>query len=357
VVHDITDETADDLEHRGGAWSPPAARWSTTAALLAALGTAAALAPATLGRPAPAVLAVLAAALAGAGWLLGRRGADAPAAGLVLGAGVLGAAAAWHATGAAGWTTPHRWLAVAAVPPAVALLLVVATPLRRGALLGGLLGIGLTALWAAGEAAGVAPHRIAAVVAVLVALLLGVLPRLALTASGLDTLDDRRAADLEVGRRTVHTALAAAHRGLLLGTLVVATAGALAGWLLAMPSDHAEATTTVLAALLGVVLLARARTYPLIWQRIPLLAGAALTAVALLRTWAAQGRTPPYGPFTVAVAAAAVLVALLALDPPEHVRAMARRVVDWLEALAVVAMVPVAVGVFGAYGRLLGLFH
>jgi len=55
-------------------------------------------------------------------------------------------------------------------------------------------------------------------------------------------------------------------------------------------------------------------------------------------------------------AATAGCVALLAADPPAHLKALVRRLVDRVEAVAVVAALPVAVGVFGVYGRLLHIF-
>jgi hypothetical protein len=44
------------------------------------------------------------------------------------------------------------------------------------------------------------------------------------------------------------------------------------------------------------------------------------------------------------------------VDPVEHVRARLRRLADRLETVAVVAAVPLAIGVFGIYGRLLDTF-
>uniref|UniRef100_UPI0036F35BFC hypothetical protein n=1 Tax=Fodinicola feengrottensis TaxID=435914 RepID=UPI0036F35BFC len=48
--------------------------------------------------------------------------------------------------------------------------------------------------------------------------------------------------------------------------------------------------------------------------------------------------------------------AVLVVEPPDHVRARLRRLTDRLEAVTVIAMVPVALGVFGVYERLLHTF-
>jgi uncharacterized membrane protein len=47
---------------------------------------------------------------------------------------------------------------------------------------------------------------------------------------------------------------------------------------------------------------------------------------------------------------------VLGYQPPPHIRARARQWGDRLEGLAVVALLPVAVGVFGVYSQLLDTF-
>jgi type VII secretion integral membrane protein EccD len=353
VVHDVTDETAADVDSRAGAWGPPAKRWTATGSLLVLLGVVAVLAPDVFGDASTGVVGVAALLIAAVGWVVGRRGSQPLGTALMLGAGVLATISAWTAGTAAAWSMPTRWLAVVTTAAVVALL-GVAAPLGRGDLPGRLIGLGLAALWAVGMALDLPAHRIAAAAAAVVALLLGLLPRLALSASGLDVLDDRRAVDQAVSRPAVHSALAAAHRGLLVGAVTVAAGGALAGWLLA---THPGPWTTPLAVVTTVVMLARARMYPLVGQRLPLLAGAGLVGVAVVVAWWSGTPGPPIGPMAVVLGVAAVPMLVLVVDPPEHMRAMLRRVVDWIEALAVVATVPLAAGVFGAYGRLLGMFH
>src|SRR5690606_19866639 len=112
-----------------------------------------------------------------------------------------------------------RFAGVAAVGVLVLSLLGLFTPLGRG----GLVGSGAVALTAVGwglvvavqSGAGTAEQqaRVGAVVGVVSVVVLGVLPRLALMASGLSGLDDRRAGGVSVSRHQVSVAPSAAHRG------------------------------------------------------------------------------------------------------------------------------------------------
>jgi hypothetical protein len=49
-------------------------------------------------------------------------------------------------------------------------------------------------------------------------------------------------------------------------------------------------------------------------------------------------------------------IVVLSAEPPEHVRARLRRIVNRIEAIAVVVMLPVAIGAFGTFERLLNTF-
>jgi hypothetical protein len=209
----------------------------------------------------------------------------------------------------------------------------------------------LAAAWGAGVAAGLPPERLAAVMGVASIVLLGLLPRVALTASGLTALDDRRTAGEEVGRRDAVAAIAAAHRGLSIATVATAASTALAGVLLAgAPSRW----TVPLALALVVVLASRARVYPLVAEVAALLAAAGTVLAALLALW--LDRSGLAGPLAAVLALIAVGLVVLGVEFPEHVRARFRRHGDRLEAVAVLAAVPLAIGVFGTYGKLLSTF-
>ncbi|MFF3148309.1 hypothetical protein ACFVRU_43025 [Streptomyces sp. NPDC057927] len=49
-------------------------------------------------------------------------------------------------------------------------------------------------------------------------------------------------------------------------------------------------------------------------------------------------------------------MAVLAVQPAEHVRVRLRRAGDVLESVGVIALFPLLLGVFGVYGRLLDTF-
>jgi hypothetical protein len=230
-------------------------------------------------------------------------------------------------------------------------LLGLTSPLGRVGVVGGGLALVLAAAWGAGEAAALAPERLAAIMAVASIVLLGLLPRVALTASGLTALDDRRAAAGEVARQDAVAAMAAAHRSLSVATVATAASSALAGVLLAAAPSR---WTVTLALALVVVLASRARVYPLVAEVAALLAAAGAVLAALLALWLDRaGAATPVAALLALLAAALVV---LAVEFPEHVRARFRRLADRLEAVAVLAAIPLAIGVFGTYAQLLDTF-
>jgi hypothetical protein len=244
-----------------------------------------------------------------------------------------------------------RLVLAAAVVAATAVLLGLVSPLGRVGVVGGGLGLGLAAAWGAGLSAGLASDRLAAVLAVASVVLLGLLPRVALTASGLTRLDDRRTAGDEVARRDAVAAIEAAHRSLSVAVAATAASTALAGrQLLTAPTRW----TVLLAAACAVVLAGRARIYPLVAEVVALLAAAAWILLGLLSVW--QDHAGTAAPLAAALALLVTTLVALVVEPVEHVRARLRRLADRLETVAVVAAVPLAIGVFGIYGRLLDTF-
>lgn len=183
--------------------------------------------------------------------------------------------------------------------------------------------------------------------------LLGLLPRFAVTVSGLAGLDDRQSADEQVTRVAADSAVDAAHRGLALACVVTAASAGLAGAVLA---GAGGVWAIALACLTATAVLLRMRAYPLTVEVVALLAAALGTGYALLRQWVTVDPRGWWGAALVALAVTGVALVLLTLTPRPHVRARARQLVDRLEGIAVVAAVPVAVGVFGVYERLLATF-
>jgi type VII secretion integral membrane protein EccD len=352
VVHDVIEEVSDDTDVRAWRWGPVARRWTATAAVVAAcLLLAWMLARAARSGPLAAdALTAAALGLLGCGIVAGRVREPAGTA-LTLGGGAVALAASWTATGVVGWPPYARLVAAAAVLAAVTVLLGLASPLGRVGVVGGGLALVLAAAWGAGVAGALAPERQAAIMAVASIVLLGLLPRVALTASGLTALDDRGTAGEEVGRQDAVAAIAAAHRGLSIATVATAASAALAGLLLAgAPSRW----TVALAIALVVVLASRARVFPLVAEVAALLAAAGAVLAGLLALW--LDRAGIAGPLAAVLGLVTVALVVLGVEFPEHVRARFRRHGDRLEAVAVVAAVPLAIGVFGTYGQLLETF-
>jgi type VII secretion integral membrane protein EccD len=352
VVHDVIEEVSDDRDRRPWRWGPAARRWTLTAGVVAAcLAVAWLLLRGPWSDPRTAqALAVVALTLAACGMVAAQL-REPPGTALVLGGGAVGLVSAWTATGAAGQPLVGRLMVAAAVAAAATVLLGLVSPLGRVGVVGGGLGLGLAAAWGAGLSAGLASDRLAAVLAVASVVLLGLLPRVALTASGLTSLDDRRTAGDEVARRDAVAAIEAAHRSLSVAVAATAASTALAGrQLLTAPTRW----TVLLAAACAVVLAGRARIYPLVAEVVALLAAAAWILLGLLSVW--QDHAGTAAPLAAALALLVTTLVALVVEPVEHVRARLRRLADRLETVAVVAAVPLAIGVFGIYGRLLDTF-
>ncbi|MEU8891908.1 type VII secretion integral membrane protein EccD [Streptomyces sp. NPDC048442] len=356
IVHDVTDEVADDLDLRAWRWRPAARRFSAGVAtvvfaVIAALLARGEFAPGSVAR----ALVGAAVVFAAVGALVGRtgKGGKGLVTALLVTSGVLGVLAAWTAADAYAWGGSARLAVVAAALILAMLLLGMFSPLGRGGLVGAGAAAVTTGLWEAVAAVQGDPAKLGAVMAVMSVVLLGMLPRLALMASGLTGLDDRRSAGSSVSRHQVAGALAATHRGLALATVVLACSAAGAGWLLTLAAGPSY-WTVLLAVCTTVVLLSRARAFPLVAEVVALFVAAGVLAVRLVMLWMqhAQG----LGPLLVLCAGAVLPLLVLTVQPPEHVRVRLRRGADLVESIGVVALFPLAVGVFGIYGQLLDRF-
>ncbi|GHC50712.1 type VII secretion integral membrane protein EccD [Streptomyces cinnamoneus] len=378
VVHDVTDELAEDLDVRAWRWRPESRQWSASLATIALAVTAGMLGRDSLGPAAVAgslagIAALVAVVGAVAAALGNRRDRDVRGAGvhggakdegalqgsraigttLMLAGGALGVLAAWSAADAHDWSGPARLAAVAGALAVTLALLGLFSPLGKGGLTGAGAVVATAGAWEAVAAFQHEPARVGTVMAVVSVVVLGLLPRLALMAAGLTGLDDRRSGGASVSRHEVETALAATHRGLALATAVVA-ASAAAGGLLAVTAP--TWWTVVLTAVLAVVLLSRSRAFPLVAEVVALLAAALVVLVRLAVLWIDHIPGTPYGPLTALCAVAVAPLAVLAIRLPEHVGVRLRRAVDLVETIGVIALFPLAVGVFGVYVRLLHQF-
>ncbi|WP_394298681.1 type VII secretion integral membrane protein EccD [Streptomyces rimosus] len=356
VVHDVTDQVADDLDLRAWRWRPAARRAGAGVAAVAFAVIAALLARREIPLDSlVGVLAVVSPVLLAAGALVARvgRGNRGLATALLLTSGGLGVLTAWTAADAFGWSGTGRLAAVAGVLVVTLVFLGYFSPLGKGGLVGAVTTAAIAVVWEVTAAVQGDPARLGAVLAVFSLVLLGVLPRLALMASGLSTLDDRRSGGASVSRHQVGTALAATHRGLALSTVVTAISAAAAGWLLTL-AEKPTVWTVVLAALVVVVLVSRARAFPLVAEVVALLAAASCLVVRLVMWW--MEHAGGVGPLALLCAAAVLPLLVLAVQVPEHVQVRLRRTGDLVESIGLVVLFPLAFGVFGVYGQLLNQF-
>lgn len=298
VVHDVTDQVADDLDLRAWRWRPAARRAGAGVATVVFVVIAALLARREFALGALAgVLSGLTLVLLVAGALVDKvgRGNRGLATALLVASGGLGVLAAWAAADAYDWPGAARLAAVAGALVLTLVFLGYFSPLGKGGLVGAVTTATLTAVWEAAAALQGDPARLGAVMAVFSLVLLGVLPRLALMASGLTALDDRRSGGVSVSRHQVGTALAATHRGLALSTTVTAVSAASAGWLLTL-AGKPTVWTVVLASLVVVVLVSRARAFPLVAEVVALFVAASCLVVRLVMVWmehaGVAGRSP-----------------------------------------------------------------
>lgn len=210
-------------------------------------------------------------------------------------------------------------------------------------------------LWAAAGLISRDPVHAAALATTASVLLLGLLPKLALATSGLATLDDQRAKGGTIGRTDALEAVAGAHRGLTLGTVLTALSIALGLWLLGTDTADQKWTLPLLLALILAVFL-RARSFPLAAERISLYAASGVGLVALT---AASLRFFPDQPWVAGLAVlllAACIAVSLTLNLPDHTEARLRLVAKRLETIAILASVPLVIGMFGIFSQLLGSF-
>ncbi|MFC5058565.1 type VII secretion integral membrane protein EccD [Saccharothrix xinjiangensis] len=344
VVHDVADATTDDFGGRAWRWGPDALRWTCTAiAVVAVVAACAVLAP--LARV-PVAVAVT---LLVAGAVVARRASRPVGVAVVLAGGAVGVHLALA-------QVPHPAAAAGGAVAAVAVTTVVlgaCSGLGRGGVFGGAVALALLAVWAGAALLDLPTGRASAVVAVVAVLLLGALPRLAVVGSGLAALDDVLVGDGVVRRPAVAGALAAAHRGLTVATAAAAGAAGTAGFAL---TTAPTPWTVALACLTASALVLRLRAFPLLAQVVALLGGTAAVVVGLLRRWLAdQPDARPWVCALLLVCAAAALLRVLHV-PKEHVAARFRQFGDRLEAAVVIALVPVVLGEFGVYARLLATF-
>lgn len=344
-VADITQLAGDSVADRADRWRR---EWAVLAAALACLviGRLGGTELAASGMPAWWLIGV-AVVLAGAAIALARRGGH--GAGWVvtaLAAGLL-AAPVGVLTGLSDAAATGAWLGAVA-----ALLATVAQfgYADRGIALGGVCGAVLVAGWAALGLAGMTVPGAAGTIALVATLGLGLLPGVAMTVGGLTGLDDRVIEGGTVRRPDAAAAVAATHRGLNGACLALGAVIGAAGYRLgATPDGWAMG----LAAAVAVVVVLRARVLPLAPQRLAcfaaataIAAGLAVSGFLLAPSWTLAG----LGMLAVA------LVGAIGLRLSDQLRARLSRLGNTCEFLAVLAGVPLLLGLLGVYADLLAAF-
>lgn len=351
VVYDVTDTVVEQTEAVAGRWDERCRH--AAAGVFAAAGSWASLEIMLASFAAPHawwILLALAVVLLGASTGFSAR--PRRSIGLTLaGTGWLfGLGAVLHLPA----TAEAKVLALAGLSAAA--LAAVGMVLGRSRALFGASGtlVALTAVWAASGFAGTAP-RTAAIAGILSIVGLGLLPKTALSLSGLATLDDQRSQGRSVRRTDALTAIDDAHRTLALGTVLVALSLAAAMWFLGTDAADQVWTLPLLAALVLATAL-RARSFPLAVERLALYAAASLGVAALALSAARSMAGSEWLVGLLLLVTALIIGSALALRLPAHSAARLRLAGNRLETIAILATVPLVLGLFGLFAQLLASF-
>lgn len=189
----------------------------------------------------------------------------------------------------------------------------------------------------------------AALVGTICLLLIGIMPQTALGMAGV--FSAQRRTD-QISRSTADTLVARAHGILATISTVLALTAAVAAWVLVL-DPSANIWSWSLAGAFGLGAALRQRAFPLASEKMSLWAVtlAAATA-ATLRLFVAADTFGYLGIAALAVLAVGLLIVAHA-NVPEHTQAQLRQWGNHLESLALVATVPLVVGMFGVYADLL----
>jgi type VII secretion integral membrane protein EccD len=348
-VADVTDVLGESLRDRAGLWS----RFTRELTGSVSIGVlSCALAAQLSAGLLPLVVAVVVLSLTSA--IVGRASLRwICVAGTAAGIG-LAANAAWQFSSSLNLAQP---LQIAAATMGLAVLgwlclgLGFGQGLRsRPAWFGSLVGVPVSALPLIMVALGSPVVEAAAATAAVSVVVCGVLPRLALAASGLTGLDDQVVEGHPRRRDEVAMTVNDAYRLLSWVTVAVAVPIAVTGATL-LASDDLWAVGVGLVVIIVSAL--RTRAFPLSVQQMALWSA---VLAGLLGGLLGQPRLG--GPVVAAILAGiSVLVLIMVLArPAPHQRAFLRRFGNVIEALSVITLIPLLLGMFGIFSDLLGAF-
>ena len=349
-VADVTDVLGESLRDRAGLWSDRS-REVTGAIAMGVLGLAvSALVPVDeLTAAIAIVVLMIGASVAGrVGW---RWGA------VALVAAVLGTATAefWSRTAAEGWDAANVAVGIFTFVLVgwVALRIGIGFGLRSpsvtlGSHVGALISLLPLLLLILSD---LALPRVLVITAAVAVVVCGVLPRIALAASGLTGLDDQVVEGHPRRRDDVTVTVNDAYRTLSWATVAVAVPLAVTSALLIGETNPWAVAVGVVVAVVTVL---RTRAFPLAVQQMALwFAVLAALIVGLVR----QPRLSDVLVAVILAVVALLVVVLVVARPPAHQRAFWRRAGNLVEMLAVIALIPLLLGVFGVFGDLLGAFQ
>jgi hypothetical protein len=190
----------------------------------------------------------------------------------------------------------------------------------------------------------------AAITAAAAVVACGVLPRLALAASGLTGLDDQVVEGHPRRRDEVTLTVNEAYRLLSWVTFAVAIPIAVTGATL-LASDDLWAVTvgTVVITVSGL----RTRAFPLAVQQMAVWSA---VLAGFLGGLLGQARIGDQLQVVILAGLMVLVVIMVLARPAAHQRAFLRRVGNALEALAVIALIPLLLGMFGIFSDLLKAF-
>lgn len=223
----------------------------------------------------------------------------------------------------------------------------------QAALLTGATAVVLAGLWGGSFQVFPEHDRVTAIAGIGTAVLIGIVPRMALTLSGMTALDDAASrgerppvASAERAFRNAHYGLAGAV-ALCAVSLTVAVHGLI--------SFEINVWTLPLTLALILLTALRARSMPLAIERAVLLVSAAAGTVIL--TMATAENIPAWLLITLPLVLAVIPLLLRLWSLPEHIAAQLRLNARRLEALAALSLIPLLLGLFGLYAQLTGTFQ
>ncbi|CAN5550403.1 hypothetical protein BH10ACT7_BH10ACT7_06030 [soil metagenome] len=352
-VADVTDVLAESHDDRTGRWSTIARQVTGGVGVLALSFAAAGVAGPAFVSPA-VVVGVVLVALVVAAAVVGRAGSRWGA--FALTAAALGAA----------WPEATYLMAANGVPeelvPAASAIVALAIAWlaigagigvglwNRAALWGSIIGIVLAALPLLLLITGMSVLGVVSITAVAAVVACGLLPWYAMSASGLTGLDDQVLEGRLRRRDEVLVTVSSAYATMTWAAFAVAVPIALTAIVL-LSSDNPWAVG--LGAAVVAVTALRTRAFPLTAQVMALWAAVgAAVIVGLVR----QPSLSASVTLIVLVALAIIAAVTVAVTPAAHQRASLRRAGNAIEAISVVAMLPVLLGIFGIYAELLAAF-